>query len=882
MELSGVRILLCTCFIACGAQMIYDGDISTVCGPSNKCRCKTISEMDCSRSNLNLSTICEFIQNSSNNTTVLTLTRNRISSIYKKDLNGCENIIDLDLRYNEMVLIEELAFDDILNITHLNLQHNNLSWVYTKLDINIGLSNTLQSLKISGNANLSLPAGTFVYPSLNNLANLEILYMDGLPDTVLSSSYKYLVKLETLVLSGKYGNCRINTIMNETFETIQGVKHLNLAKCGLREIYAGGFQSLRKLENLDLSNNVLLGFIPLRNVSYSLQFTNIKVLDYSKVHETFGLTTEIKQRDLCYLRNTSLVEINLSRNLIGKFEQNAFILLPDSLNKIRVEDNKFTFGLYLLQLGCVSNVTEFYGSFQNIPHKPNVYDDEPLVNDSIPWMLSLNDCPYMNPEYLKNVSKTDRYCRYFEPGHKVNVRSSLPIIPQKLKKVEFGYCDMVYDIPKIFVWPAENNVEYIVLSGNVFNNLKGPIGPFPKLKYLDFSQCYCSHIYPDFFKFGSYTLESLLIQQNLLGKVLSDKTIAPIIFKDLVHLKFLNLSTNTIPSLPLRIFSNLNNLEILDLSVNNLETLDFDVYNLTNLLHLHLRSNFIQSLPTELLLRLDENSMRLKKNFTIDMRDNTIRITCESKDFLSWLAKHKSNMVKFSDYKFVDQSGKSVSSEEFLVLVRSIDKDCSSYTTLIVICSIGISVYLAVVIGGVIYRNRWNLLYFVRNAKIRHFRYRQLNDLDEVQYRYDVFISYANENNEFVFDKCMPNLEDKGLKLCLHDKDFIPGNNIADNIVEAISNSRKTICILSKAFLKSQWCLYEFNMARMESIYDRNELGCLVVVLLDNIASKDMPTEMLHWIRTNTYIEYTDDERYQAMFWENLQGALSDRTDHLQ
>ena len=64
--------------------------------------------------------------------------------------------------------------------------------------------------------------------------------------------------------------------------------------------------------------------------------------------------------------------------------------------------------------------------------------------------------------------------------------------------------------------------------------------------------------------------------------------------------------------------------------------------------------------------------------------------------------------------------------------------------------------------------------------------------------------------------------------------------------------------------------MYEFNMARMESLYSREDQVFLVFVMLENVSHNKMQLEMLRWIQEKSYIEYTNDEEGQRMFWERL------------
>uniref|UniRef100_A0A3Q4G927 Toll-like receptor 3-like n=1 Tax=Neolamprologus brichardi TaxID=32507 RepID=A0A3Q4G927_NEOBR len=81
-------------------------------------------------------------------------------------------------------------------------------------------------------------------------------------------------------------------------------------------------------------------------------------------------------------------------------------------------------------------------------------------------------------------------------------------------------------------------------------------------------------------------------------------------------------------------------------------------------------------------------------------------------------------------------------------------------------------------------------------------------------HQYDAFISYNTHDEPWVIDKLLPKLEgEQGWRLCLHHRDFEPGRPIIDNITDAIYGSRKTICVISRKYLESEWCSREIQAA---------------------------------------------------------------------
>ncbi|XP_045184468.2 toll-like receptor 4 [Mercenaria mercenaria] len=851
------------------------GSSTLPCGPDRACSCDLYNQMDCSETMLPIWKICELISTMTyKNISYLHMERNGYRSIDRLDLKGCDNLYEIYFGENKIGVIEKGAFASLDRITLLDFGNNSLA-VYNEKDRqNLTFPPTVKKLMLNGNLKVNT-SGHLSYPDLSYLINLEVLHMDGIRDRVIPASYRWLGRLETVELSGLNGKCNITQITNSTLENIPYVRNLNMSSCNIESIDAGAFNNMPHLEILDLSQNFRLGFRVLKNITYSLQFTNIFSLNYSKVHSTFGLGTQIRKQDVCYVWNTSLTEFVLNSNRLQSFETNALMLLPHTVKKMRVEDNIFTFGPYLLQLGCMENVNEVYANKQNTAHNPILFQNEPIdtYNENT-RDNSKTYCPYMQNEFLKNISSLNNRCPYFE-NDKIDIYKNWPMFPRKLKRFEFAESDMKYRLTKFPVLPPLESMEYADASGNILYSWIGPIGPFPNLKYVNLSRNYCSHIESKFFDYF-LNVENLQLQENFIGLVLSDEKYGPVVFDKLVSVKVLNLSSNIISFLPTKVFAKMSKLETLDLSVNNIEAWTMDTSTMNSLLHLNLKFNFFHTLPAMLTNKLEVNADRLGKQFTTDLRNNDIKITCEEKEYLKWMVKYKNNMLHFNEYIFHDTTGAKLSVDEFVKSVNNIEKECRSYLGLIVFNSMAITVFLAIVAGGFIYKNRWKLRYMIRITKMRHFGYNKLyNHPKEVgNFMYDAFISYANEDLRFILDKIIPNLERQGKQLCIHDRDFIPGNNIADNIIDAIRSSRKTVVILSQDFLKSKWCLYEFNIARMESIYSRDGVNCLLVVIFGDVPTKLMTTEMLDWIKSNTYIEYTTDEEGELLFWENMKEAL--------
>nr|KAG5702068.1 hypothetical protein BaRGS_032317 [Batillaria attramentaria] len=144
--------------------------------------------------------------------------------------------------------------------------------------------------------------------------------------------------------------------------------------------------------------------------------------------------------------------------------------------------------------------------------------------------------------------------------------------------------------------------------------------------------------------------------------------------------------------------------------------------------------------------------------------------------------------------------------------------------------------------------------------------------LQALNFQYDVFVSFAGDDMGWVSTYLMPELEDRmGLKLCIHERDFIPGYPIVDNISDSVEASKKVMMIFSKHFTRSQWCQFELSFC-LDHVMKNDD--ALLVVCLEDLSSRDLTPAMMAVLCTTTYIHWDVDADARRSFWGRLRIAL--------
>lgn len=129
---------------------------------------------------------------------------------------------------------------------------------------------------------------------------------------------------------------------------------------------------------------------------------------------------------------------------------------------------------------------------------------------------------------------------------------------------------------------------------------------------------------------------------------------------------------------------------------------------------------------------------------------------------------------------------------------------------------------------------------------------------------YDVFISYSSQDKAWVRGELLTRLEAAGLKVIIDFRDFRLGAPSINEMERAVTTSRKTLLVLTPAYLASQWA--EFENLMLQTLDPANRALRLIPLLKERC---DLPIR----IGFLTYVDFTDSTEHDRA-WQRLLGGL--------
>ncbi|GLG94399.1 Toll-like receptor Tollo [Gryllus bimaculatus] len=375
----------------------------------------------------------------------------------------------------------------------------------------------------------------------------------------------------------------------------------------------------------------------------------------------------------------------------------------------------------------------------------------------------------------------------------------------------------------------------------------------------------------------------------------------PDVFSALGSLQYLMLENNYISSVSRDVLSPLTGLRGLDLSHNRMEPwIEEELFSGNpNLSIVFLADNKLTYLSPVML----EDFSKLGH---LDIYDNPF--SCECEPFYhgkEWLSRNNLSLERiFSPGRaplcYTPDSWRNKFITDFIQL-SEFDGECPIWAIegtrayIIVGVVLGMLMVLGSVCGAMAYKYRSHIRYWMFLAR-RDLRRRGITLQKErrrrfckgyTNYQYDAFVSYSSEDRNFVV-RLVAMLEnyEPHLKLCVYERDFQIGTVISEAVLESVACSRRTLLVISDAFARSQWCMWELRLAEHYSLFfddDDSGAGCgairnqdpLVMVKLGDVAASHMTPTLKHLLRTRVYLDWDPEPRKQRQFWEKLRAALA-------
>ncbi|XP_017319888.2 toll-like receptor 4 [Ictalurus punctatus] len=376
------------------------------------------------------------------------------------------------------------------------------------------------------------------------------------------------------------------------------------------------------------------------------------------------------------------------------------------------------------------------------------------------------------------------------------------------------------------------------------------------LQYLDISYSHSTFLRTMTFKYLS-SLKVLKIAGNRFqGDALSH------IFQNVTTLEVLEMSNCGIQNIDWRAFQSLSRLRDLFLSQNKLVVLDFVTHpNLRSLTLLDVGTNSIYSIPHHILQNLPTNLS------DFDLSFNPIECSCSQIDFIIWIVNHQPLLQQSVNIscKILSQNSN----------IRVLDFDIEGcvhvrrLTFVLCICAVTFLFFVSVLT----YKFQFYLQYGY--ILLRGYRASRQQECS-----YDAFVIYSNKDESWVMDELVENLENGSppIQLCLHVRDFEAGKAITSNIIdEGIMGSRKIIVVVSKHFIESSWCRFEFEVAQSWLVMQGNA-NIIIIILEDVEEEKSKKVFGLHkHLKNNTYLKWSGNPINNMRFWIRLRKAVITR-----
>ena len=671
----------------------------------------------------------------------------------------------------------------------------------------------------------------------------------------------------------------ITVLGSNMFVNFTNLKVLNIIENPVNRLENECFKGLSKLETLCMLNvappidfvsfpkQAFKELASIKNITFIHSFMHIPnlfrafcslpvqamdTLFLKYVHYNHLIVTIDKQLTACFA-NISVTNIVLEKLYITSISTDSLTNFK-RVHYVSVKQNQIAVDSRIpIMTAALHNLTFLDASCQ-IPNK---------CSEKYPWSDWLKDTPKPFKEETKMVPN---YCNETNELSIKSNRSEICFLPNFQSLYAHH---TVLDIFFLDICWKNNHLINVDVSFIFEIHLKPAFPCMKHLKYLNLRGIGYLEFPLLAFK-NMPSLEVLMLGSSHIANPMFNEENASLMFKENKNLKFLDLSHLFLDKIHSQLFNNLSKLEVLILSNNMFTGIDILLENLPSLKYIDYSYNKLKDIPIKAIEKMRKHITH-SGNISLRLDGNPFICICSSIEDLERIKNLRAIISNFSDINCTLMDKTSVSFKQALdklqLNCRSVSKTCVIFLT-----SVYPLVLFITFVAAYCHRYRWKLQY-IWHVKMQFFE-RNPSLHEDRHYMYDAFVAYAGQDSGWVRSKLIEELEfgEKPYKLCIHERDFIPGYFISDNIITAVKSSRKVIFVVSKQFIKSKWCDFESKVALSYHFGSKNGIIAIVFPGAHHYPARNMA--MARFLDSVTYLEWSTDKDKELLFWLRLRRSL--------
>ncbi|XP_067006701.2 toll-like receptor 6 [Anabrus simplex] len=826
---------------------------------------------------------------------ILNLEHNQLETIPSDTFSPMNNLHTLVLSYNKITYLDAYALNGLYVLSLLSLDNNLLQRVHPDAFRNCSF---LQDLNLNGNTLTKVPLA---------LKDMRLLRTVDLGENAISDledpGFSGMNNLYGLRLIGN----QLTNLTRKAFNDLPSLQILNLARNKINKIEHGTFDANKNLQAIRLDANFLTDINGLFVDVQSLLWLNIsdnqlEYFDYAIMPSSLQWL-DLHKNFIPELENSNMLDSELHiQTLDASFNKITHVTansIPNSVELLFLNDNlittvdphTFVKKTNLTRVDLYAN--QIVSMDLNALRLTPVDIDRPLPNFYIGGNPFQCDCTM---EWLQRINKLDHlrqhphvkdlesiYCKLMYNRH----RTYIPLVEAESSQFlctykthcfalchccDFDACDCEMTCPTNCTCYHDQS-----WSANIVECSGVEYSKMPSRIPMD-----ATEVYLDGNSFGELSSHSFIGRKNL---------------------KVLYANNSNIAAIYNHTFSGLRRLTVLHLENNRIRELHgFELQSLENLRELYLQHNLIHRIDNRTfthleqleVLRIDGNRLvtfpvwQFSSNpylVEIGLSDNQWSCDCQYLHrFRTWL---QGNYVKVVDANKIVCVFNNITNAVGPPLADFNTTSCAAFTggstaivesqvindylplLLVTLCVFLLSAGL--VCAAFYYRRELRVWIYSRCGLRMCYKTTAFEEEQDRDRLFDAYVSYSVKDDAFVGQVLAPGLEqnDPNYRLCLHYRDFNVSAYVADTIVEAVESSRRTVVVLSKNFLHSEWCRFEFKSALHEVLKDRRRR--LIIIVLGELPQRDLDPDLRLYLKTNTCIEWGD-----RLFWQKLRFAMPD------